>query len=106
MENWLGNARTLDFSEVSYKLGATWAKRMFDAFQVRARRIPAKWPGTKAQARRLASAYFVSSADADRLSDEVQRIAVRTWIALIRLDAILDPNLDSVVSPGTAAIAP
>jgi hypothetical protein len=102
MEHWLGNSRTLDFSEVAHKLGATWAKKMFAAFRLRTRRIPGQWPGTKPQARRLASAYFISREDSDRLANEVQKIAVRTWIALVYMDA----RPDAVGPPHTAAIAP
>jgi hypothetical protein len=68
-----------DSSGLARVLGACWAEQMLLTLLRRKAPIPRLWPGTKAQARRLASAYCEYVDEREQLASEIQRMALIAW---------------------------
>ena len=68
-----------EFSGLARVLGACWAEQMLLTLLRRAAPVPRLWPGTKAQARRLASAYCEYVDEREHLASEIQRTALSAW---------------------------
>ena len=64
-------------------LGGCWAEQMFLTLEARASRVPYRWPGSKDEARRLASAYTETTVDTELLATVLQRAAADAWGLLV-----------------------
>jgi len=73
--------------ELAQVLGGCWAEQMFLMLEARAIRVPRRWPGSKDEARRLASAYAETTGETELLASALQKAAADAWVLLVAFAA-------------------